>query len=117
MWRLLLVNNALYHFGLDLKSELVLPKDLRLLLGISHQGADPHRLVLAVLNERVDALRHLLVRRACLYDVFLVGLENPRHFSEVVLVLLHFFRQAGERRSHAFIEQVLALNLFYNLGD
>ena len=51
---MLLVHHAIDHFGDDLLSHVVLPKDLGLLLVFSHQGSDPHVLVLAVLDEHVD---------------------------------------------------------------
>ena len=72
---LLMTCHDLNHFGLDLLSKLVLPKDLRLFLGISHQLADPHCLVLIVLDQRVDSLRHLLGRCASLDDEFPVGMQ------------------------------------------
>ena len=116
LWLLLSSNNVFDHFGLHLQSKMVLPKDLRLFPSFSHQGTDPRRLVLVLLGERVDALGHLLRRCASLGNVFLVGLENPRHFSEVVLVFLHLFRQAGERCSHSFVESVMALDMSHNYG-
>ena len=74
----------------------MLPKDPRLFLRVSHQGTDPHRLVRVLLDQRVDVLRHLLGRCAGLGHVFLVGLEDPRHFTEVVSVLPNHLGQSGE---------------------
>ena len=87
------VHHAIDHFGNDLLSHVVLPKDLGLLLVLPHQVPNPHILVLAVLDERVDVLRHLIRRCPILQDVLLVLLEHSHDFLEVVLVLLDFLHK------------------------
>ena len=83
---LLLNNNPLDHFGYDLLSHLVLPKDRFLLLGLPHQAPDPRFCFLGFLHKRVDVLRHSPRHSTSLGNTLLVVFEDPHHLLEVVLV-------------------------------
>ena len=50
-------------------------------------------------------------------DVKFVVVENLHHFLEAIPVLLDLFRQAGNRGLGTFIEHILSLDVFANLGD
>ena len=95
---LLLVHHGLYHFGQDMLSYLVSLKDLLLLLILPHQAADQESLLLTLLDERVDVLRHLLGRHTSLVNVLLVVEQNPPDLSEGVLVLLGLSSQSVDCR-------------------
>ena len=53
-------HHTFHHFGDDFLAYLMLPNDLRMNPHLPHQALNPHVLVLIVLDEHVDVLRHLM---------------------------------------------------------
>ena len=109
---MLLARHVLDHLGDGILPHFMPLKNLVLLLVLLHQVSDPEVVLLTLLDERIDVLRHLLGRCPSLGNMLLVVEEDPTNFPEVTLVFLDLLHQSIDQRGCTLREGVQALDIF-----